>query len=292
MPRDRWAEWVLSGRDGGDDGVLARRLAAFTACRDKVLDNAAVGAGHVVLDVGTGGGLLAFGALDRVGPDGHVIFSDISQDLLDDCRRRAPAGQSSFLRASADDLSALPDGAVDAVVARAAMMYVRRKDRAFAEIFRVLRPGGRLSVFEPISGFAQPESPHLLMGVDVRPVAKLAAKVKAYAVARDTAENYATLDFDERDLLRLCERAGFTGIRLDYTARRDVTEPGLTDDWEVFRKISASPLSAALGEAIEGALAPAEQEALIAHMRSRLAADPATVASDASAYLWATKGES
>lgn len=292
MPRDRWAEWVLSARDGGDGGVQSRRRAAFHACRDTVLDNAAVGPGRTVLDIGAGGGLLAFGALDRVGPDGHVIFSDISQDLLDDCRRRAPSDRASFLRASADDLSALPDAGVDAVVARAALMYVRRKDRALAEIFRVLRPGGRLSVFEPISGFAQPEPPHLLMGVDVRPVAALAAKVKAHAVARDTAENYATLDFDEHDLLRLCDRAGFTGIHLDYLARREVTEPGLTGDWEVFRKISTSPLSAPLGEAVEAALTPAEQDVLIAHLRARLAADPDTVASDAAVYLWATKGES
>jgi arsenite methyltransferase len=42
-----------------------------------------------VLDVGCGDGLIAFGALDRVGEEGQVIFSDISQDLLDHCRSLA-----------------------------------------------------------------------------------------------------------------------------------------------------------------------------------------------------------
>jgi methylase of polypeptide subunit release factors len=47
--------------------------------------------GDTLLDVGTGDGLIAFGALERLGPAGRVIFSDISQDLLDHCRTAAAA---------------------------------------------------------------------------------------------------------------------------------------------------------------------------------------------------------
>jgi ubiquinone/menaquinone biosynthesis C-methylase UbiE len=43
----------------------------------------------VLLDVGTGDGLIAFGALDLVGEDGRVVFSDVSQDLLDHSRTLA-----------------------------------------------------------------------------------------------------------------------------------------------------------------------------------------------------------
>jgi SAM-dependent methyltransferase len=54
--------------------------------RDWVLDHATPKSGETVLDVGCGDGLIAFEALERVGEQGMVIFSDISQDLLDRCR--------------------------------------------------------------------------------------------------------------------------------------------------------------------------------------------------------------
>jgi arsenite methyltransferase len=53
-----------------------------------VLERAAIRAGDVVLGVGAGDGLIGFGALEQVGAPGRVIFSDISADLLDECRRR------------------------------------------------------------------------------------------------------------------------------------------------------------------------------------------------------------
>ncbi len=49
--------------------------------RDKILDHANMGEGNVLLDVGCGDGLIAFGALEKV-KTSRVIFSDISQDLL------------------------------------------------------------------------------------------------------------------------------------------------------------------------------------------------------------------
>lgn len=51
--------------------------------RDRILADARVADGDVLLDVGAGDGLIAFGALPFVGETGTVIFSDISQDLLD-----------------------------------------------------------------------------------------------------------------------------------------------------------------------------------------------------------------
>jgi arsenite methyltransferase len=73
-----------------------------------VLDRAAVTDGDVLLDVGTGDGLIGLAALDRVGPEGQVVFSDISADLLAECRRRAaregPLDRCRFVQAGADDL--------------------------------------------------------------------------------------------------------------------------------------------------------------------------------------------
>ena len=83
-----------------------------------------------------------------------MIFGDVSEDLLDECRRIADelgvADRCEFLRASADELP-LPDASVDVVTIRSVLIYLMDKQPAFAEFHRVLRPGGRLSIFEPIN---------------------------------------------------------------------------------------------------------------------------------------------
>jgi ubiquinone/menaquinone biosynthesis C-methylase UbiE len=140
--RDRWARWLLEQRHGGDPAELERQLPNLEEFRRRVLENADLRKGDVVLDVGTGNGLIAFGALERVGPNGRVIFSDVSEDLLDECRRIAAelgvADRSEFLLASADDLP-LPDASVDVVTTRSVLIYLMDKRPAFAEFFRVLR---------------------------------------------------------------------------------------------------------------------------------------------------------
>src|SRR5258705_7114465 len=106
---DRWAEWVLDRGHGGladDDRV---DLDYLRPIRDRLLDGAAIREGDTLLDVGAGQGLIAFAALDRVGDRGNVIFSDVSQPLLDHCRsvadRAGVLDRTSFIWASADDLS-------------------------------------------------------------------------------------------------------------------------------------------------------------------------------------------
>jgi ubiquinone/menaquinone biosynthesis C-methylase UbiE len=49
---------------------------------------------------------------------------------------------------------------VDAVTTRSVLIYVKDKRRASEEFHRVLKPGGRLSIFEPINSFTYPEPPH------------------------------------------------------------------------------------------------------------------------------------
>ncbi|MDQ3910939.1 MAG: hypothetical protein M3305_04010 [Actinomycetota bacterium] len=81
--RDRWAEWLLERRHGGDEEDLKATMDFLYPIRDRVLRNAAVSEGEILLDVGAGDGLIAFGALELVGGSGRVIFSDIFHDLLD-----------------------------------------------------------------------------------------------------------------------------------------------------------------------------------------------------------------
>jgi SAM-dependent methyltransferase len=158
--RDAWAAWLAERRHGGDPELLRRQLEFLAPIRDQVVANAALGAGYRVLDVGSGDGLIAFAAADAVGPTGQVIFSDVSSDLLDRCRelarQRGLLDHCHFVQAPARDLSPIPDQAVDAVTLRSVLIYETDKAAAFAEFHRVLRPGGRLSLFEPISRFASP----------------------------------------------------------------------------------------------------------------------------------------
>src|SRR5512136_5132 len=81
--QDIWAQWILQRRFGGDsERMKADLINCLYPIRDKVLSHAHLSANETLLDVGCGDGLIAFGALDMV-KTSRVIFSDISQDLLD-----------------------------------------------------------------------------------------------------------------------------------------------------------------------------------------------------------------
>jgi arsenite methyltransferase len=85
--------------------------------RDRVLDQALFCEGETLLDVGCGDGLVAFGAFARGA--GLVIFSDVSQNLLEESRRLADelgvVSRCRFVRAGADELSQIAAGSVDVV---------------------------------------------------------------------------------------------------------------------------------------------------------------------------------
>lgn len=151
---DQWARWLLERRHGGDEDRLREMLEHLARTRDRVLDNASLGPGDVVLDAGCGDGLIAFGALERGAA--KVIFSDVSAELLGVCREIAAGDpRCEFVRGSVDELP-LPDESVDVATTRSVLIYVEDKLRALRELHRVLRPGGRLSTFEPINAFEYP----------------------------------------------------------------------------------------------------------------------------------------
>lgn len=292
--RDRWAGWLLDRRFGGDAGRREAFLEALVPWRDRVLENAAVGEGDALLDVGAGDGLIAFGALGIVGDSGRVIFSDVSRDLLDHSRALAEeAGvldRCEFLLAPADDLSGVEDGSVDAVTTRSVLIYVEGKRRAFEEFHRVLKPGGRAALFEPINRFRQPQPPHLFLGYDVTPVQELAQKVMAVYRRIQPMETDPMLDFDERDLLDLAEDAGFAEIKLEYEAEISAatTYHGISD-WETFASSAANPNIPTIDEAMNEALTPAEKGRLVEHLRP-LVGNARRMSASAVAFLRATKG--
>jgi arsenite methyltransferase len=230
--QDIWSQWLLHRRFGGDPQQIRVTLDHLYPVRDKVLSHTNLGEDQTLLDVGCGDGLIAFGALEKV-KVGRVIFSDISQDLLDHAQSLAQEMQlhhrCEFLRASADDLSALPDASVDVVTTRSVLIYVSAKQQAFHEFYRVLKPQGRLSIFEPINRFGWPKPAHLFSGYDVTPIMEIAGKVKAIYLQLQPPDSDPMLNFDERDLIALAEKVGFRLVTLPETKvlkRASQDEPG------------------------------------------------------------------
>ena len=304
MATDVWASWLLTRRDGDSADMRARIAPTLAAFRDGVLERADLAPDDVVLDVGCGTGLIGFGALERLGPDGRVIFSDVSPALLDECRRTAAGDERcTFLRASADDLSALADASVNVVTTRSVLIYSDRKAAAFAEFHRVLRPGGRLSIFEPINRFLVQQRPGDLFGLGDSPVADLLTKIYNQLRGKTTTDETATdeittgetttgespmIDFDERDLMDWARAAGFSAVELDYRAQIDVPAEPITD-WAALQRTAPNPLAPTYGEAIAAALTPDERERLDAYMTSFVAAGTPTRRTMALAYLRALR---
>lgn len=263
--RDRWAEWLAVRRFGGDQETRQRFLEQLSARRDKVLDLARLAEGETLLDVGCGEGLIAFGALERGAA--RVIFSDLSDDLLTFCREAATdlgvLDRCQFVRAAADKLEAIAEASVDIVTTRSVLIYVADKRTAFAEFARVLRPGGRISLFEPINRFALRKE-NAWAGYDLTPLGEIGTKLRAVYEALQPRDSDPMLDFDERDLLRLAEEAGFFPIELYLDAEIKPAEPR---NWEGFLNSSGNPNIPTVAEAIEQALTPAERERLVAHLR-------------------------
>ena len=105
--------------------------------------------GEIVLDIGSGGGIDTILAARRVGPGGRAIGLDIVEVMTDRARANAAdagvEGWTEFVLGEMEQIP-LPDASVDVVISNGVLNLSGRKSRALAEIFRVLRPGGRVSL--------------------------------------------------------------------------------------------------------------------------------------------------
>lgn len=287
---DKWARWLLSGRDGDSVAVRAQLAPELAAFRAGVLDRAALAPGDVLLDVGCGTGLIGFGALDRLGPDGRVIFSDISDDLLDECRRAAGDDpRCTFVHAPVHDLAGIRDASVDVVAMRSVLIYSDRKATAFAEFFRVLRPGGRLSLFEPINRFLLEHGPWRPFGLTDSPVDDLLLKIgAAYRSSGAEAAAHTMTDFDERDLVDWAVAAGFEAVELDYRAEVQVPSDPIAD-WAAVKRTAPNPLAPTYGEVIEAVLTTNERDRLDEYLTAFAVARTPTRRTAAVAFLRALR---
>ena len=134
------------------DPLPADAVAASLGCGNPTA-MAELQPGEIVLDLGSGGGIDVILSAQRVGPSGIAYGLDMTDEMLELARRNAGAAGASNVRFLKGEIEAipLPDASVDVVISNCVINLSTDKPRVFAEIARVLRPGGRVSVSDVVA---------------------------------------------------------------------------------------------------------------------------------------------
>jgi arsenite methyltransferase len=266
---DEWSRWLLQLRSAGDPAADRRLRADLELYADRVLDGARVEADTTLADIGAGEGLIAFRAIERVGPSLRVILADISVPLLRHAEALANARgvqhQCTFVECAADRLIKIPDASVDVVTTRAALAYVADKKAALLEFSRILKPGGRISLGEPIFQDDAFGACVLRTMVDAQradPKDRFLPLLHRWKAAQfpDTHEKITAspiANFSERTLFDLCRVCGFGQIHLELHI--DLCVSPITS-WRVFLGTSPHPWAPPLRDILPQQFSPQEQE--------------------------------
>jgi len=118
----------------------------------RTVDSFRVGRGHTVLEVGPGPGYFTVEVARRVGPEGWVVCVDIQPEMIEALRRRLlQAGVTNVLPLVGDALGLpLAEGSVDRAFLVTVLGEVPDRAKTLAELRRVLKPGGILSITEAL----------------------------------------------------------------------------------------------------------------------------------------------
>jgi arsenite methyltransferase len=274
---DEWSRWLLNLRHGGDPSFAQALRTELEGYADRVLDGAKLKTDMTLADIGTGEGLIAFSAINRVGPSLHVVLTDISAPMLRHAEalasERGVRQQCSFVECAADKLTGIPDTSVDVVTTRAVLAYVANKEVALREFHRILKPGGRISLAEPIMQDDAFAACALKRMIDERgtespgePFLPLLHRWKA-AQFPDTQEKITAspiANFSERTLFESIRVSGFTQIHLELHI--DLL-PSTIPSWKVFLESSPHPWAPPLSTILADVFTPEERQTFEKTMR-------------------------
>ncbi len=294
---DLWSNWLLHGRDAGDTKLRQTVHERVDGYVDRLLEGAQLAPGETLADIGSGEGHVAFRAIERVGPTLRVCLSDVSEPMLrhaEACAvERGVRGQCSFVQCAADRLEGMNDASVDVVTTRSVLAYVQDKTAALREFLRVLKPGGRISLAEPVMQDDALAARAMKAVIDSKPpqgVSPLMVLLHRWKSAQypDTEEKIRLsplANYSERDLVRFAQNAGFTDIHLELHI--DIV-PQIVHTWEAFINSSPHPLAPSLSAIMAEQFTAAERELFERSMRPVLE-DPKSVSTDRMLYLTARK---
>ena len=294
---DVWSEWLLHRRHADDPNYGRVVQSVVEGFADRVLDGAQLAAGMTLVDVGAGEGLVAFRAIGRIGPSLRVILTDVSAPMLRHAEAAAEHGkvrtQCTFLECTAENLGGIADASADVVATRAALAYVADKKSALGEFWRVLKPGGRISIAEPILQDEAFYARALRRRVDdhtSQSADRFLTLLHRWKAAQfpDTEEKCAAspiANFSERDLLNMVRGAGFSEIHLQLHI--DVM-PSPVTSWDVFIGTSPHPWAPPLSVILAEQFKPKEREYFEQVMRP-IIESPDTMTTTRIVYLAATR---
>lgn len=210
------AQFTESARRGWDSAASGWKKwspmleAAAQVINDRLVEMAEVRGGHKVLDIATGYGEPLVTILKRIGPDGHAVATDLSEQMIELARERiveAGFDNVTFHVCNGETLD-IPESGFDAALSRWGLMLMADPDACLRRTHELLAPGGHMA----IAVFSEPaNSPWLTVaGFTVR------RELGVGPPAPDEPNIFRLAD--AADLQRRFDAAGFDEIRLEQAA--------------------------------------------------------------------------